>query len=93
MLKYRLAKEPNSPYKVEVHELMDAQRAIRMVRSRAGEWGVDPHRLGMMGFSAGGELATLVATRFDKPVAGTNEDVDRLSLAVRILWLLCIPAG
>jgi acetyl esterase/lipase len=79
VLKYRLAREPNSPYKVEVHALMDMQRAIRLVRADGGEWGVDPHRVGVMGFSAGGELVILASTRFDKPVAGSNDAVDQLS--------------
>jgi acetyl esterase/lipase len=78
VLKYRLAKAKGSPYKIDVHELMDAQRAIRLVRSRAGEWGVDPHKVGIMGFSAGGEVAILASTQFDKPVIGSNDDIDKL---------------
>src|SRR6187399_3327832 len=57
VLKYRLARETNSTYKVDVHALADAQRALRLVRSRAEEWHIDPSRVGIMGFSAGGELA------------------------------------
>jgi endo-1,4-beta-xylanase len=64
VLKYRLAHEPGSTYTVEGNELDDMQRAIRLVRARAAEWGVDPARVGVMGFSAGGELAVLAATRF-----------------------------
>jgi acetyl esterase/lipase len=79
VLKYRLAKAKGSVYRVDVHELMDAQRAIRLVRSRAGEWNVDPNRVGIMGFSAGGELALLTATRFEQPVVGSNDDVDKLN--------------
>ncbi len=45
--------------------LSDAQRAIRLARANAGAWGIDPHRLGIMGFSAGGHLAATAATRFD----------------------------
>jgi acetyl esterase/lipase len=78
VLKYRLARAKGSPYKIEVHELMDAQRAIRLVRSHAAEWGIDPHKVGIMGFSAGGELAMLASTRFDKPIAGSNDDIDTL---------------
>jgi acetyl esterase/lipase len=73
VLKYRLAREEGSDYKVEEHSLADAQRAIRLVRSRAGEWGVDPARVGMMGFSAGGELAALAALR---GAAGRADAVD-----------------
>jgi acetyl esterase/lipase len=45
--------------------LLDAQRAIRVTRSRATEWGIDPGRIGIMGFSAGGHLASTAATHFD----------------------------
>src|SRR5215831_1202700 len=55
--KYRLAREPGSTYTVQEHARADIQRALRMVRARAAEWGVDPQRIGVMGFSAGGELA------------------------------------
>lgn len=78
VLKYRLAKETGSPYKVDVHELMDVQRAIRLVRSRADEWGIDTHKVGIMGFSAGGELAILASTRYDHPVPGSDDDIDKL---------------
>jgi acetyl esterase/lipase len=78
VLEYRLANAPGSTYKVNVHALMDAQRAIRTVRSRAKEWNVDPNRLGIMGFSAGGELAALAATQFDHPVKGSSDSVDAL---------------
>jgi len=64
ILKYRLAHQSGSIYTVEGDELADAQRAIRLVRSRAEEWRIDPHRIGVLGFSAGGELAFLAATRF-----------------------------
>ena len=67
VLKYRLAKEPGSTYTVEGNELDDVQRAIRLVRARAAEWNVDPARVGVMGFSAGGELAILAATRWSEP--------------------------
>lgn len=66
ILKYRLAREKGSPYQVEVHALQDGLRSVRLVRSRAKEWGLDPARVGMLGFSAGGEIAALVATRWDK---------------------------
>lgn len=61
VLKYRLANEPGSPYTVEVHAAADVRRAMRLVRSRAGDWGLDPDRLGVMGWSAGGEVASFVA--------------------------------
>ena len=77
VLKYRLARETNSTYQVEVHALADTQRAIRLVRSRAQEWGIDPARVGVMGFSAGGELAAFASMRFDNGVEGAADAVDR----------------
>ncbi len=59
-LKYRLARETNSPYTID-NAREDAQRAMRLVRSHAKEWGLDPNRIGMLGFSAGGELTSMVA--------------------------------
>ncbi len=64
VLKYRLAREKDSSYTIEGTSLLDTQRAITLVRSRAAEWHVNPARVGVMGFSAGGELAALAATRF-----------------------------
>lgn len=79
VLKYRLAKEPNSIYRVEVEELADAQRSIRLIRSRAGEWGVDPAKLGVMGFSAGGELAALASKRYGTGDPKSNDPLDRIN--------------
>jgi acetyl esterase/lipase len=64
VLKYRLAKQKGSTYTVDKDEMADLQRAIRLVKARAAEWGVDPARVGVMGFSAGGELAVKAAERF-----------------------------
>ena len=81
VLKYRLARDRagGSTYRVEVEALADAQRAIRLVRSRAAEWAVDPTRVGIMGFSAGGQIAALAATRFDAGSATATDPVDRES--------------
>jgi len=79
VLKYRLAREPGSTYQVETDALGDAQRALRLVRSRAAEWHVDPARVGIMGFSAGGEVAALAATRFDAGEPDAADPIDRLS--------------
>jgi len=79
VLKYRLARETNSTYKVEVEALADTQRAVRLVRSRAGEWGVDPGSIGVMGFSAGGELAALACMRFDQGIQTAADPIERQS--------------
>jgi acetyl esterase/lipase len=79
VLKYRLARQKNSTYTIEGTELGDMQRAIRTVRSRSKEWGVDPARIGVMGFSAGGELAALASTRYDDGLPSSNDPVERAS--------------
>ena len=83
VLKHRLARETNSTYQIEVESLADTQRAMRLIRSRAAEWNVDPARLGVMGFSAGGELAWLVSLRNDNGLADAKDAVDKLG---------CMPA-
>ena len=76
VLKNRLQ---SSGYRFDVEGLADMQRAIRLVRSRATEWGVDPEKVGASGFSAGGELAQLAATRHDPGNAGAMDPVERFS--------------
>ena len=67
VLKYRVPRRPGQP-KDEAPSvaLMDAQRAVSLVRSKAAEWGLDPRRVGMLGFSAGGHLTAWTATNFDE---------------------------
>lgn len=77
VLKYRLAREKGSTYTVEGTSLADIQRAIRLVRTRAAEFGVRPDRIGVAGFSAGGELAALAATRYDNQVEVVSDEIDR----------------
>ena len=67
VLKYRLGRDTNSPYKVEVNAREDGCRAMRLVRSRAAEWGIDPNKIGMMGFSAGGEVVDMTTFAPDSP--------------------------
>src|SRR5262249_41507399 len=89
VLKSRLSRAEGSVYRTDVHSLQDAQRAIRIVRSRAKEWSLDPARIGIMGFSAGGEIAALAETRYDdEPAAAdaTNHISARPDFAV-----LCYP--
>jgi acetyl esterase/lipase len=73
VLKYRLGPRYHHPI-----ELGDAQRAIRIVRSRAGELGIAADRIGMMGFSAGGHLAATAGTKFDDGNPGAVDPIDRL---------------
>jgi acetyl esterase/lipase len=76
VLKYRLFREENSPYTLEKDVRMDAYRAMRLVRSRAKEWNVDPTRLGILGFSAGGEVAALVAYAPGAGDANAKDPID-----------------
>lgn len=78
-LKYRLGREEGSPYKVAQHPKEDAERAMRLIRSRAAEWNIDPHRLGIMGFSAGGEVVSMVAYGSGEGDANATDPVDRLN--------------
>ena len=77
VLKHRLAREEGSTYRIEVESFADAQRAMRLIRSRAAEWNVDPARLGAMGFSAGGELVSQISTRFDAGNSAATDPVER----------------
>jgi len=79
VLKYRLAKQKGSTYTIDGDEMHDIQRAIRMVKARAAEWGIDPERVGVMGFSAGGELAVKAAERFDAGDTSAADPIDKLS--------------
>ena len=79
VLKYRLARAPGSHYTVEREALADAARAVRTVRARASEWGVDPSRIGFMGFSAGGEVTALIETRFDGGNPSSPDPIERVS--------------
>lgn len=79
VLKYRLAREPGSSYTVDGDEMHDIQRAIRMVKARSAEWGVDPARVGVMGFSAGGELTVKASIRYDDGNPTASDPNDRPS--------------
>jgi acetyl esterase/lipase len=72
VLKYRLGPKYRHPI-----ELGDAQRAVRTVRARASEWHIAPDRIGMMGFSAGGHLASTVSTHFDTGDPSASDPIDR----------------
>jgi acetyl esterase/lipase len=78
VLKYRLPREEGSPYSLEKAPREDALRAMRTVRSRAKEYGIDPARVGMLGFSAGGEVVAAVAYVSGKGDPAAKDPVDRL---------------
>ena len=79
ILKYRLEQTPNYKYTVEGEALQDTQRAIRIVRARAKEWGVQPNRIGVLGFSAGGALAALADIRFDRGKPDSADPIEQQS--------------
>lgn len=77
VLKYRVPKRE----KLAKHELplMDAQRAVRLVRAHAKDWGIDPKNVGILGFSAGGHLAAAASTNYEKSAYEAIDDADKLS--------------
>lgn len=79
VLKYRLASEPGSTYTVDEHAVGDMHRAIRLIRSRAKEWNVNPAAVGVMGFSAGGEVCSISSMNFDSGKPDAADPLDRLS--------------
>ncbi len=79
VLKYRLFREDNSPYTLDKEVKMDAYRAMRLIRSRAGTWGIDTAKLGMMGFSAGGEVVSLIAYQNGDGDNSAIDSVDRFN--------------
>ena len=73
VVRYRLGPSYHHPVM-----LGDAQRAIRIVRARATEWGVDGHRIGIIGFSAGGHLASTAGTHYDAGTASNDDPIERV---------------
>lgn len=86
VLKYRLG---SSGYRYPV-ELEDGARAIRLVRARANEWKLNPNRIGIIGSSAGGHLASMVMTHFDAGNSNATDVIDRQSSRPDIA-VLCYP--
>lgn len=88
VLKYRIPNEAKMTNK-EIVPLQDAQRALQIVRERAKEWGINPERIGIMGFSAGGHLASTVGTHFSKAMidnpANTNLRPDFMILIYPVI--------
>ncbi|HZF01587.1 MAG TPA: alpha/beta hydrolase [Methylomirabilota bacterium] len=77
-LKYRLPRETNSVYTM-ANPREDGLRAMRLVRSRASEWGIDTNRIGMVGFSAGGEVTSMVAFGDSAGITNAPDPVDQVS--------------
>ena len=82
LLKYRVpgeGKPRSGAYPKSAEALQDAQRAISLVRSHAAEWQIDPHKIGVIGFSAGGHLVAATSTLFDRRVYPAVDDADKES--------------
>jgi len=91
ILKYRVPRQPDEPRAEPARRpLLDAQRAVSLVRSKAGQWGIDPKRIGMIGFSAGGHLALATATRFEKRTYEPMDAIDEVSCRPDFA-VLCYP--
>jgi len=77
VLKYRVPRrDPNEPHAAP---LQDVQRAMRLVRQNAEDWSIDPNRLGVLGFSAGGHLTVMAGTQWDRMTYDPIDDADELS--------------
>lgn len=85
VLKYRLGPRYNHPAMI-----WDVQRALRTVRAKAGDFQLDPNRIGVMGFSAGGHLSSTAATHFDSGNPQASDPIDRVSSRPDVA-ILCYP--
>ena len=83
VLKYRLGPRYHHPAPMQ-----DAARAIRIVRARAAEWGLDPQRIGILGFSAGGHLASTAGTHFDSGNPNAADTIERVSSKPNLMILI-----
>jgi acetyl esterase/lipase len=83
VLKYRLGMRYHAPT-----QLQDAARAVRIVRSKATEYGIDANKIGVLGFSAGGHLAATIATHFDVGKADDKDPIERVSSRPDLLMLI-----
>ncbi len=77
LVKYRVP--DTGPYPKSPAALQDAQRAVGIVRQHAAEWGIDPKRVGVLGFSAGAHLSAALSTHYDKRLYDSIDDADKLS--------------
>jgi acetyl esterase/lipase len=83
VLKYRLGMRYQQP-----NQLLDAARALRTVRARAKEWNLDAKRIGILGFSAGGHLASTLGTHFDAGRADSKDEIERVSSRPDLMILI-----
>ncbi|HKX83691.1 MAG TPA: alpha/beta hydrolase [Pyrinomonadaceae bacterium] len=83
VLKYRLGPRYNQP-----NPLLDAARAMRIIRSRASEWNIDADRIGILGFSAGGHLASTLGTHFDNGNPDSKDDIEKISSRPDLMVLI-----
>ncbi|MDQ3820846.1 MAG: alpha/beta hydrolase [Acidobacteriota bacterium] len=83
VLKYRIGPRYHHPA-----PLQDAQRAIQLVRARAREWGLDPERIGILGFSAGGHLASTAGTHFESGKPDSPDPIERVSSRPNLMVLV-----
>ncbi len=88
VLKYRLARQKESTYTIEDTSLADTQRAVKVIKSRAAEFGVDPGRIGVMGFSAGGELAALAGSHVSEGKPDSTDAAERFDSKVGFFALI-----
>lgn len=79
LLKYRVPCQKTGPYRNCRAALQDAQRAMGLVRFHAAEWHIDPHRIGVLGFSAGGHMVAAISTHFDKRLYPMIDAADKES--------------
>jgi len=85
VLRYRISPRYHHPAPMQ-----DVQRAMRMLRSRAAEWKIDPAKIGVIGFSAGGHLASTLATHFGPSESSTNDEIEKASCRPDFA-ILCYP--
>ncbi len=85
VLKYRLSPKYSHP-----SPMLDVLRAIRYTRSKAAEWKIDPNRVGIMGFSAGGHVASSAATHFDAGNTNASDPIEKFGSSPDLL-ILCYP--
>jgi len=79
VIKYRLAREEGSPYKLDVHPRADGRRAMRWVRAHAADYEINPNKIGIVGFSAGGEVASEVTYNSYDGASSAGDPIDRVS--------------